>query len=49
MRMLLSVFSVAVLLAASGCATDRYPLSGEKCGPDDPVKTMTAPPCPPAA
>lgn len=33
------------LVMSAGCATDRYPVSGEKCNPDDPVKGMSAPEC----
>ncbi|WP_170417383.1 hypothetical protein [Ruegeria atlantica] len=47
---------VALLLAAaaflSACEKDSetYPLSGEQCGPEDPVKTLDAADCviPPA-
>lgn len=48
---------LAALLVASaailaGCEKDSntYPISGEQCGPDDPVKTLDAEDCyiPPA-
>ncbi|MEI4232250.1 hypothetical protein [Roseovarius sp. D22-M7] len=36
---LASVLGTVLLVA--GCATpDRYPVSGEECGPEDPVRTM---------
>jgi hypothetical protein len=48
MKLVLSALAGVVLLLSAGCAKDgRYPLSGEKCSPDDPVKGMDAPPCPP--
>ncbi len=49
--------SLAVLLVASvavlaGCEkeADTYPLTGQQCGPEDPVKTLDAEDCyiPPA-
>lgn len=46
MKHVLSTIAAVMLLAATGCATDRYPLSGEKCSDCDPVKGMCAPPCP---
>ena len=36
---LATVLGTVVLVAACE-APDRYPVSGEECGPDDPVKTM---------
>lgn len=39
----------ALLLGLAACAEEgRYPLTGEECGPEDPVTGMTAPDCPPA-
>ncbi len=44
--------SVAVLMMVcasflSACekAPDTYPISGEQCGPEDPVKDLTPPNC----
>ncbi len=37
---------IAALFLIVGCAeTDRYPISGEECGPDDPVLTLDAANC----
>ncbi|MDX8354947.1 hypothetical protein [Cognatiyoonia sp. IB215182] len=37
---------IAALFLIAGCAeTDRYPISGEECGPDDPVLTLDAANC----
>ncbi|WP_158284686.1 hypothetical protein [Oricola cellulosilytica] len=47
MKAAANVLAGLALLLVVGCATDgRYPISGEECGPDDPVKTMSAPLCP---
>lgn len=46
MKYILSAITVILLLGTSGCATGRYPLSGQKCGTCDPVKGMCAPDCP---
>lgn len=44
--LVISLISVVTIL--SGCAEeDRYPISGEECGPNDPVKDMSVPNCPP--
>jgi len=45
MKTFLSLAAGVALMLAAGCATDRYPVSGEKCSPDDPVRNMTAPEC----
>ena len=39
---------IAVLmmtLGLTGCAESKYPISGETCGPQDPVKTLDARDC----
>jgi hypothetical protein len=36
---------LALLLVASCTAVDRYPVSGEECGPNDPVLTLDAADC----
>ena len=46
MKYLLSAMAVVLLFAMAGCATDRYPLSGEKCKPGDAMEGMSAPDCP---
>ena len=33
------------LIFVVSCAEDRYPLSGEECGPNDPVLTLDAADC----
>ncbi|MBW4706279.1 hypothetical protein KX928_00605 [Roseobacter sp. YSTF-M11] len=36
------------VFALSGCyENDQYPITGEECGPNDPVKDMSIPNCPP--
>ena len=37
-----------VMIIAAGCASkDKYPVSGEECGPNDPVKKISSiEPCP---
>lgn len=38
--------SILVFLLIAGCAEqDRYPISGEACADDDPVKTLSAGDC----
>ncbi len=45
-KSLLPLFAALALLGA--CATaDTYPLSGEQCGPTDPVKNLDANDCMP--
>ncbi len=47
MRLFLSIAVSLALLVSAGCAgIGRYPVSGEKCGPNDPVKSMSSPACP---
>jgi len=46
MKTFLALAVGLALLVSAGCATSgRYPISGEKCNPDDPVKGMSAPKC----
>jgi hypothetical protein len=47
--MTIRLLTVAALLAALAACTEtnRYPISGEECSPDDPVQTLDAPECPP--
>ncbi|MDU8911614.1 hypothetical protein [Aestuariicoccus sp. MJ-SS9] len=40
------VLSCLALTACTG--PDQYPVSGQECGPNDPVKELDAPDCPPA-
>lgn len=41
-HLVIIVLSIPVLLV-SGCSdTSHYPVSGEECGPDDPVMDLTA-------
>ncbi|QKV19310.1 hypothetical protein [Oricola thermophila] len=49
MKHILYAMTAVFLLGAAGCATDRYPVSGEKCGDCDPVRGMCAPECPPVS
>ena len=54
--MTLNTYLAALLVASAtvlaGCEkqADTYPISGEQCGPEDPVKTLDAADCyiPPA-
>ena len=46
MNRLVQVFLIAVALGISGCAEPgRYPVSGEECGPQDPVLDLDAADC----
>jgi hypothetical protein len=45
MKRLLQSALVLVVLGLSGCADNTYPVSGETCGPADPVKTLDANDC----
>ena len=45
MRRIQKFALVMVALAVAGCAEGRYPVSGETCGPRDPVKTLDANDC----
>ena len=44
---LIAIFGATVLLAAC-TQTETYPVTGEACGPDDPVKQVDALDCLPA-
>lgn len=39
------MMTAAVLLSACEKDTETYPVTGEQCGPDDPVKTLDAADC----
>lgn len=42
--------SLALVLSLAACEDDnKYPISGEDCGPDDPVQTLDASDCASAA
>jgi hypothetical protein len=45
MKLFMQIALVMATLAASGCAESKYPVSGETCGPDDPVRTLDANDC----
>lgn len=50
MQMKIVTLSVALCLVLGliGCEEqDTYPITGEECGPDDPVKTLDAADCMP--
>ncbi|PJI84298.1 hypothetical protein BC777_3840 [Yoonia maricola] len=43
MKRIIPLFAILIL---AGCATEgTYPISGEECGPDDPVLTLDAADC----
>ncbi|MEW2918918.1 hypothetical protein AB1A64_17780 [Ruegeria sp. ANG10] len=39
------MMAAAMLLSACEKDTETYPVSGEQCGPEDPVKTLDAADC----
>lgn len=39
------MMAAAVLLSACEKEADTYPVSGDECGPNDPVKTLDASDC----
>jgi hypothetical protein len=46
MNHLLRIFFLTLTLAVLGCAKPgHYPISGEDCGPNDPVQTLDAADC----
>jgi len=48
MNKLSQAAAVVLTLFVLGCTEqDSYPVSGEECGPNDPVKEMTIPDCGP--
>lgn len=42
MKRLLQSTLAMIVLGLSGCADGRYPISGERCTPEDPVRTLEA-------
>ena len=41
--------ALSLVLGVTGCEKqDTYPITGEACGPEDPVKTLDAKDCVPA-
>lgn len=48
MKRLAVAAALCVIWALGACTgPGRYPVSGEACGPNDPVRDMNAPSCPP--
>ncbi|MFG5383301.1 hypothetical protein ACEWPN_19260 [Yoonia sp. R2-816] len=46
MKHLILTLSIAIAFILAGCAeTGRYPVSGEECGPNDPVLSLDASDC----
>lgn len=45
MKRLLQIALAMIVLGVSGCDDGRYPISGERCAPDDPVLTLDARDC----
>jgi hypothetical protein len=45
MKRLLQIALAMIVLGISGCDDGRYPISGERCAPDDPVLTLDAQDC----
>lgn len=45
MKPFLSLALILMTIAATGCTDNRYPISGETCGPKDPVHTLHANDC----
>ena len=39
------IIAAAAVLSACEKSADTYPVSGEQCGPEDPVKTLDAADC----
>ena len=49
MRLPIWILAAIVTMGLAGCEdTKQYPLSGEQCGPTDPVLTLDANTCLPA-
>lgn len=48
LRSLLVLLGLALFVTAC-TETQRYPVTGEECGPEDPVKDLSAQQCVPAA
>ena len=48
MKSVTVLFSLCLMLGLMGCEQqDTYPISGEDCGPEDPVQTLDASDCTP--
>ncbi|GEM_PF-4067504 len=45
MKQLLQIALAMIVLGISGCADDKYPVSGETCSPGDPVQTLGGQDC----
>lgn len=45
MKHVLATACVLASLLLAACEEDKYPVSGEECGPDDPVKGLDAGDC----
>ena len=45
MRRILMVALAVMAFGVASCAPGKYPISGETCGPQDPVKTLDANDC----
>lgn len=46
MNRLFQIVMISMTLGVVGCAEPgRYPITGEECKPDDPVKDLSAPDC----
>lgn len=45
MKRFLQITLVLMTLCVASCADNTYPISGETCGPDDPVRTLDAKDC----
>jgi hypothetical protein len=45
MRFAMKFIPLIALLFIASCADDRYPVSGDQCGPEDPVLTLDASDC----
>jgi hypothetical protein len=45
MKRILRCALAIIVLGISGCADGKYPISGEACGPDDPVHKLDSHDC----
>lgn len=45
MRFIISVFGIAMVFFLAACEEEKYPVSGEDCGPADPVQELEAADC----
>lgn len=46
MKRIVQILMISMTLVMAGCAEPgRYPVTGEECKPDDPVKDLSAPDC----